>query len=92
VSDLQGAAQHREAIERRHLQIGEHDVEGLDQQPRQRHLAALGLGDVVARLPQDQRRGGAHVPLVVDDQDARPRLGRAGDRRRGRLGHGSQLP
>ena len=79
--DLQGASQHRGAVERRHLQVGQHDVEGLGEESRKRRLAALRLDHLVAGLAQHERGGGAHVPLIVDDQDPGARSNRGSIRR-----------
>ena len=89
--DLERAAQHRDAVERRHLQIGEHHLERLGEQTRERSLAALRLGHVVARLPEHERGGGAHVALIVDDQDARFSAGGELERRLGSFGHRESL-
>ena len=79
-----------ETIQRRHLQIGEHHVEGLDEQAGEGSLAALRFVDVVALLAQDQRGGGAHVALIVDDEDARLRTGRRRIRRNHLARHGQR--
>ena len=89
--DLERAAQHGEAVQGRHLEVGEHHLERLGEQPRERSLAALRLGHVVARLLEHERGGGAHVALIVDDQDARFPAGGELGRRLGSFGHRKSL-
>ncbi len=69
-------AQHADAVELPHPQVGEDHVVGA----LGAHVGALravaGLVHLVAGAAQHHRQGGAHVALIIDDQD---------------LGHRSQL-
>ena len=60
-----------DAVEVRHLEVGQHDVEGLGCAAASQRLAPVaGGGGLVALRLQDHLQDVALAPLVVDDEDA----------------------
>ena len=72
---LLGGAQHRQAVDLPHPEIGDDEVERFALEHLDGLLAAFGQRDVVARLLEHDREELAHAALVVDDQDPAVRHG-----------------
>ena len=65
--------QHLEAVAVGHAEIGHDEVEGVLGEALEGLGHALGLGDAMATLAQEQSEGAPRRGLVVHDQDARQR-------------------
>ncbi len=66
-----GVGQHGHPVGGAHLQIRQHQIEGLRHDALTSEVSVLGLVDVVPRAPEHHRERRAHVPLVVDYEDLR---------------------
>ena len=69
--DPLGRAQHLDAADVRHLDVGDQDVHGLFLEQRDGARAVLGEQDFVAFAPEHDGQQLAHRALVVHDEDAR---------------------
>jgi len=58
------------AVEARHLEVGQHEIERLGIEAAQRIQAVVGQRDVVAGRGEDVAQDFGDVHLIVDDQDA----------------------
>jgi len=67
--ELASAAQQGQAVDLRHLEIGQEQVRPLGLEQRQRPVGIRRRRAVVAGPPQDARAVVHHVGLVVDDED-----------------------
>ncbi len=68
--DLLGGAQHVDAAQVRHLDVGDQDVDRLPLERLDGRAAVLGQQHVVAFAPKDNRQQLPHRPLIVHHQDA----------------------
>ncbi len=64
-------AQQVHAVHHRHLEVGQHDVEGDAREARERGLAMRRVLHLVSRSLEVLRQRAGHVELVLDEQDAR---------------------
>ena len=80
--DLLGGAQHLDAAQIRHLDVGDQQVDRLALERVDRGAAVLGQQHLVALAAEHDRQQLAHRSLIVDDENARRApLGGDGHRR-----------
>ena len=69
--DPLGGAQHLDAAQVGHLDVGDQQIDRLALEQLDRRAAVLGEQHFVALAPQHDRQQLPHRPLIVDDEDAR---------------------